>query len=43
MMEWKLMEIGGGDVGSGLLKAKDSKTEMMGMREIVVLPGGNVS
>ena len=40
--EWKLVGIVGDDGRSGLLEADDAKTEMMKMREIVILSGVRV-
>ena len=40
--EWKLVGIVGDDGRSGFLEADDVKTEMVKMREIVILPGVRV-
>ena len=42
VMEQNLVGIGRYNAGSGLRKAKDAKTEMMKIREIVDWPGGMV-
>ncbi len=42
MVNCKLMGVSGDAAGSDLLKLDDAKTEMMEMREIVVMPGVRV-